>query len=138
TRKIIILKNYILMGVSGLLLTAFFWFPSLYEKKFVRLDQTIGKDFPDHFVYIQQLWERTWGYGGSGPGLNDGLSLQVGTYHLLAVLVAVAVVLLLLAKKKASQASYITFFIGMFILSVFFMLEVSKPLWEHVPLFAFT
>ncbi len=131
------LFSFIAVGITGLLLSAYFWLPSLAEKSYVRLDQTIARDYPDHFVYPIQLIQRNWGYGGSGPGLNDGLSFQIGIFHLILLLVAAGGIFLL-KKSELTKAKHLLFYLSVFVLSLFFMFTVSKPLWDHLPLLSFT
>src|SRR3989338_8348388 len=57
-------------------LSAFFWLPALYEKKFTIVDDLLLLNLASykiHFVYTQQLWNWTWGFGGSAAGLADGI-----------------------------------------------------------------
>ena len=118
--------------VSGLLLSAYFWLPSIVEKKFVLLDQTVGQDYRDYFISIGHLLNPMWGYGGQGS-----MSLQVGFVHLLFLFIAV-VAAVHLWKKRHSKALHVFFYLFTFTLSVFFMLPVSRPIWDHVPLLPFT
>lgn len=114
--------------ILGILMAAFFIVPALYEKQWTFLDLTIARDYPDHFVYFQQFFDPRWGFGGSGPGAGDGMSLSLGLVQIGLALVA------LKSIKKNSLAifCYLTIFV-----SVFFMLPVSKFLWDRVPLLPF-
>ena len=38
--------------------------------------------FTDHFVTLKQLIYSPWGYGGSGEGLSDGMTFQLGKIHI--------------------------------------------------------
>lgn len=135
-KKFKLLINYGVMLFLGMGMSAFFWFPALSEKKFVRLDQTIGQDFPDHFVYFRQLFDVGWGFGGSGPGLNDGLSFQVGIFNWIVLILALPVIYLLW-KKLHAKAMHMVFYLFLFLLSLFFMLPVSRAVWDNLPLFPF-
>lgn len=130
------LFSFAAIGIFGLLLSMYFWLPSLAEKSYVRLDQTIARDYPDHFVFPLQLIQRFWGYGGSGPGPGDGMSFQVGIFHLIFLAFGL-VGIVWLTKKEVMKAKHLLFYFAVFILSVFFMLNVSKPLWDHMPLLPF-
>ena len=129
-----VLINTFLIGIIGISTTAFFWIPALLEKKFVRLDQTIGQDYPDHFIYPLQLIYSKWGFGASVAGPDDGLSFQIGIFHLIAVALAILIFL----KKRLKTPPEIPFYLLVFLISIFFMLPISKPLWDYVPLFSFT
>ena len=132
-----VLLGFLGVGIIGLALSAFFWVPSILEKQFVRLDQTIGKDFPQHFVYPLQLILPSWGYGGSGPGPNDSMSFQIGILHLIFLFLSVIVVRQLW-KDRRQKASHVLFYLLVFAASVFFMLGISKMVWEMIPLLRFT
>lgn len=142
----------ILATVLGLMLSAFYWVPALLELKYTNVLSQIGggADFRDHFVCIQQLWESSWGFGGSIPGCIDGLSFKIGKLHLFFVLTALF--LLFVAKRYfvrteakhsndtnhySEKLMILKFSILGFIISVLLTLEISKPAWEAIPLMAF-
>src|SRR3989344_6907271 len=82
--------------VLSFLLSAFFWAPALLEKRFTIVDEMLLvnlADFRIHFVYPQQLWNWTWGFGGSAEGLADGISFKIGKLHILVSFAAVILVL---------------------------------------------
>lgn len=135
-RKLSVFLHFVLVGIVGLGVSAYFWVPSLLEKGDVRLDQTIGKDYPNHFVYLPQFWNSPWGFGSSVAGPNDGLSFQIGKLHLIFLTFGV-VALFYLWKKQKVKAAHVAFYLGIFALGVFFMLSSSKPLWDHLPLLPF-
>ena len=132
--------------VLALGLSAFFWIPAIFEKKFTLVDQlllTNLADFRIHFVYLQQLWNWTWGFGGSSAGLADGISFKIGKLHILASVTAFVVALALLVKNKGlsklstlnSQLSIVVFVI--FIFSTFMTTSYSKIIWESFPSLAY-
>ena len=90
-------------GMVALGLSAYFWLPSLLEKKYTLVDQILTKELADysiHFVYPQQLWNSPWGYGGSIAGPHDGLSFQVGKVHLMLIIFSLAAVVVLFLKRR--------------------------------------
>ena len=97
--------------VFSLGLSAFFWIPAILEKKFTLVDQlllTNLADFRIHFVYLQQLWNWTWGFGGSAQGLADGISFKIGKLHIVASIAAfILAVVLLIKSKKPSKLSIV-------------------------------
>ncbi|MBI4028974.1 MAG: hypothetical protein HY376_01290 [Candidatus Blackburnbacteria bacterium] len=135
-KRVSVLVHFALLGIIGLGLTTYFWLPSLAEKGYVRLDNTIAQDYPHHFVYFQQLINSPWGFGGSVEGSNDGLSFQIGKLHLIFLLGSIFA-LVYLWKTKRTKAYHLLFYLGVFILAIFFMLPISKPLWDKLPLFSF-
>src|SRR3989338_2969560 len=77
--------------VLSFLLSAFFWAPALLEKRFTIVDEMLLvnlADFRIHFVYPQQLWNWTWGFGGSAAGLADGISFKIGKLHIISSIAA--------------------------------------------------
>lgn len=119
-------------GVLGLLLPAYFWIPSFFEKKYTMIEllTTELADYRQHFVYLRQLWNSPWGYGGSLYGLYDGLSFQIGKLHIIFSLLAGFVAVSLSGLKK-KQGIVLLFFI-FFGLSVFLISFYSEFIWNAV------
>lgn len=122
----------------GLGLAAFFWLPAILEMKYTNVASQItgGSNFRDHFVCISQLWNSPWGFGGSTKGCLDGLSFKVGRVHLLIGLVVILGALVGAMRQKKAK---ILVLVGtsVFVVSVFFMLSISEPLWNILPLFSY-
>ena len=124
----------------GIAIAAFFFVPALAEKKYTFLDQTIARDYPDHFVEIAQLVKSGWGFGGSVAGPDDGLSFNLGWVHLAGVVLSLLTLAYILRQKDARgrQTLPLTLFLlAVFIGSVFFMMPISRTLWDYVPLLPF-
>lgn len=75
--------------VLGATLSAPYWVPFLQLRSLVSLDRAMSGYYDPtiHLVHPLQLLSRQWGFGGSGPGVGDGMSFQLGLPH---VVVAVA------------------------------------------------
>ncbi|MCL4418715.1 YfhO family protein [Patescibacteria group bacterium] len=136
--------RYLLSAIFlGLIISAFYWIPALLEMKYTNVFSQIGggADFRDHFVCINQLWQSPWGYGGSVPGCIDGLSFVAGKLHILVSIASLAGVIFLFIFKKQKQNAEKILIIGFsflgFIFSVFLTLEISKFIWQAIPLMAF-
>ncbi|MBI2031290.1 MAG: glycosyltransferase family 39 protein [Candidatus Levybacteria bacterium] len=137
--------NPLIAIVLGLMISAFYWIPALFEMKYTNVISQIGggADFRDHFVCVEQLWQSPWGFGGSAPGCIDGLSFKIGKMHLLLSLLGFLSLIWLVLKTKFDNDKYkntilFTFFsTAGILLSIFLMLEISKPIWEQIPLMAF-
>jgi hypothetical protein len=67
-------------GALGLALSAIYLVPMLTELRHVKVEQwtAFNYDYGQHFVYFSQLLSPVWDYGYSGPGLEDGMSFQLG------------------------------------------------------------
>lgn len=125
--------------ISGLL-SAFYWLPAILEINYTNILSQVGggANFRENFVCLPQLWTSPWGYGGSVEGCMDGLSFMIGKYHIILsfVLFILSSVFLFLKKysKKFGKEKLLIIvfsFLG-FVVSAFFTLEISKPVWEVV------
>ena len=119
-------------GVIGLALAAIYWLPLLAELRFVRIEQwtAYNYDYGQHFVYFSQLLSPDWGYGYSGPGLNDGMSFQLG---------AVTLVLCIFGGWQALSRRYphrgtALFFLAATIVVVWLMSPPAHLAWQVLPI----
>lgn len=130
----------LLLGIG---LSSFFILPAYIEKDYTRVNSLTlgGSNFRDHFVYLRQLWDFPWGYGGSAPGLNDGMSFKIGKINILASLFAsVIFISVALNSKKKKDNRLTVLFYGSVLLtlaSVFLSLDISERLWELLPNFSY-
>lgn len=122
------LKILILPLILTLALSAFYLLPLLFERSFVQAD-TVAKttDYTLHFVSPSQLWNSTWGYGGSTQGLEDGLSFKIGKLHLLLALVGTWA----LVKQKSRLG---LFFLVSASFSILMTTSYSAFIWQSIPL----
>lgn len=76
-----LLRQFLIVGCWSFALTAFYLLPALLEQNYTQLKTWILGEYFDyrlHFVYPKQfLWDN-FAYGGSGYGLNDGISFFLG------------------------------------------------------------
>lgn len=121
-------------------LSAFFWLPALLEKKFTIVDKLLLVNLADyniHFVYLTQLWNWPWGFGGSAAGLADGISFKIGKLHILAsiaALIIAAIQLFKIRSKTIIHNSYsIIFLFGLFLFSAFMTTFYAKFIWDLLP-----
>src|ERR1035437_1000707 len=138
-------KKLLIPLFLGFVISAFYWLPAVLEMSYTNVSSLItgGSNFRDHFVCINQLWTSPWGYGGSTKGCVDGLSFMVGKYHLvLALSLFVFAAIALVFRKYFTRLSVdklvilIFAFVG-FLISIFFTLQISQPIWELVRPMAF-
>lgn len=144
--KRISLKKVISMFVGlflGIGLSAFFTFPAFFEKDLTKVAALTkgGSNFQDHFVSITQLWDFPWGYGGSAPGLSDGMSFKIGKTHILLAFFSALVFAsgILNAKNKRDKKPNGLFYISLLsvFVSIFFALSISRGIWQILPDFSF-
>ncbi len=136
--KLFIIHYSLLIILLGLAVSAFYWLPAILEMKYTNVLSQVGggADFRNHFVCLQQLWNSSWGFGGSVPGCIDGLSLKIGKLHI--IISAIAIILTLIFRQKIKdKMDIIYFFIFGLILTIFLTLEISKPVWQAIPTMVF-
>lgn len=116
----------------GVLLSAFYWLPAILEMKYTNVTSQLGgsADFHEHFVCLSQLWDSSWGFGGSTAGCIDGLSLKVGKLHLMVVIIGIIAVFI---KNNVRTQKTIVFLMAIFlVLSMFLTTNASRFLWEAI------
>lgn len=136
-KKLLILYHSSLILFLGLALSAFYWIPALLEMRNTNVLSQIegGADFRDHFVCLPQLWDSLWGFGGSTPTCIDGLSFKIGKLHILGSLLTVPLVIFYSKLEKIKKI--VGFSLMGLIISVFLTLEISRLVWEAIPVMAF-
>jgi hypothetical protein len=118
-------------------LTAFFWLPALYEKRWVQLDLlTKGFfDFRQYFLSLEELLSPSLPLDTAAS--NPYMPFNLGTAQVFLSLVAVLALLPRFGLRR-EEKSHLLFSLVSLILCIFMMLPASTPLWEHVPFLAFT
>lgn len=122
------IMSFLLLGLG---LSAFYWLPAIAELGYINPSTTFN--YAEHFVYFFQLFEEKWGFGNSLPGPNDKMSFQIGNIHLIFSLLA----LYILYKGNKKLKKHIAYFTTLFLISIFFSLHYSRPVWDIIPLFDF-
>lgn len=132
--------------ILALSLSAFFWLPSLMEKKYTLVDSLLLVNLANyniHFVYPQQLWNWPWGFGGSAQGLEDGISFKIGKLHTILSFVSLLIAIIFISLRKMrnkkfflSELHIFSFFI-IFIFSAFMTTFYSNFLWNLIPALAY-
>lgn len=133
-----VLFIYVLEIGIGLLLSAFFWLPAVFEMAYTNVAGQIGgaADFRSHFVCARQLLYSAWGFGGSIAGCTDGMSFKLGVVHIGLFLYAM---FLWYVKRSSSSYKNHVFIAGLVIsvVGIFFMLPVSTWVWQYIPNFSY-
>lgn len=139
----------------GFLIASFVYLPSLFERKFVRFDETIGLSYANHFVSLKQLFRSPWGYGFDLPGtVNDQISLQIGLPHIFIFILTIILlfyhVLSRFFRMRRIKMKFLTnasslplilsvFFLIIVVVLIFLMIQ-SEPtifLWQHLKVTSF-
>ncbi len=129
-------KNFFVGIFLALGLSAFFWLPSLIEKKYTLIDTILTHELANykiHFIYPYQLWFSPWGYGGSIAGPNDGISFQLGKIHIFLMIFSLTVFLFyFFVKKKKESAKIYVFSFFLLLFSLFMPLTSSQFIWDKI------
>lgn len=122
----------LLLGVG---LSAFFTVPAYFEKNLVSTETLVqgDLDYRLHFAsYGQLFFDKSWGYGASKPGPDDGLSLQIGWPHWwIVAFVVLALFYISYKKRKLDKKLLLSLiFIFGFGFSIFMTHNKSTFIWE--------
>ncbi|MDD2822467.1 MAG: hypothetical protein PHQ59_00090 [Candidatus Daviesbacteria bacterium] len=131
---------FLVAGLLGLGLSAFYLLPSLFELNLVKSSLLTSSyyDFHPHFVYLQQLFSTFWDYGISTAGPLDGMSFQVGIIQWIIIFLALTLTIYyLLYKKNQKNTSHLIFWLLTCLYSFFFIHEASLSFWENIQTIAF-
>lgn len=126
----------IVSGLLGIGLASFFTLPVIFEGEYVHLESLQGGyfDWRQHFVSIYRLFlSNHWGYGSSGLGQDNDLTLSTGQPH--ALLGLLGLVLALIFFKKQKTLSTVVIIFSLVELAILFLIhQKSSFIWERVPI----
>lgn len=126
-----VFKNFSLLFGSiiyGSLLSAFYWLPALEGIRHTWLVKTTFGDFKPIMEY---LFSPTL-YGLLFQGNESQYRLIIGYFHI--PMIIAAVVLLFKSKIEKSLKLLLRYLLLCFIVLFFMLLEISRPVWEHISL----
>lgn len=124
------LKHFFISGALTILLSSFYLGPLIFERSFTSVEEIARtSDFRLHFVAPWQLWNSTWGFGGSASGVEDGMSFKIGKLHILLALTS-----LLLIQKYRKHSHTILYFALSALISAFMATSFSHAIWERIAL----
>ena len=108
--------------------------PNLPERAYINQEQWVqpGYDYTQHFVYPFHLLSSLWGYAPGTPGVEGGMSFQLGAVPLILALVAIVGAF----RRPARERAQAWFFAGATLLVLLLMLPLSAPVWELLPIAA--
>ncbi len=112
----------------GLMLSSFFWLPSILEGKYVLSKLIVEKVYLSNFIDIPNLIYSKWGFA---PEINTtkGQSPQLGILYVL-----IPVITIIFWKHFIKYKKMLIFWLFIFCISVFMVTPYSKALWENLPL----
>ena len=133
-----VILHILLSGILGLALSAAFWIPSFFERDttMIQLLTQGTADYNQHFVYLRQLWNSPWGYGGSLDGLADGISFEIGKVHIVGAIAAFFVSVWFFARRDPIW-KIIGVFGLLFVIATFMITYYSDFIWDKLAFFAY-
>jgi len=136
-RLILPWKSLILVVMAvlgGIALSAFFILPAYFEKDNTIVSSLAGgfSYYKLHFVFLRQLIDRRWAYGGSVLGPNDDISFQIGVPHILLVGLSIAPFLVFIRKRRYHFIAILLYCYMVVLLSIFMMTFHSQFIWERL------
>jgi len=125
--RIVILTG--LMFGLGIGVAAFYAIPALREKSATQVDVlTTGfSDYHQHFLYLRQFFQNTWGYGGSISGPEDNISFSLGLIQV--VLTIIGGLSLLYFRKKTDPVSKFIIIISGAVVVISMLMSTFKAQW---------
>lgn len=126
----LILSSLIAFG-----LTAFFLIPASLEKNYTLVDKiNTGElfNYRLHFVCLKQFFNSPWGYGGSLPNCQSGLSFEIGKVNILIFFLALFFLARSFFLKKFSNFKFPIFIVFLFLLSLYMANSHSLWIWERL------
>jgi len=133
-----------LAGGLGVCLGAIYLFPLVAEAGYVKVAQwtAFNYAYQNHFVYPAQFMSPFWGYGYSGPGLEDGMPFQLGVVPVVLVLSSFALLLVnrlqgppgMNREGEAVRQPERWFFLGALAVMVWLMTPGAALVWDALPI----
>ena len=128
------IKLILISFISILGFSAFFVFPAVLEKGYTQLDTPIF-NYADHFPTLAQVINSKWGYGDSAIGTDDdAMSFQLGYVQWLALGLIAVYILIKVKNKQVSRSIFAIVFWVIAIVSLYFVLPWSLPIWRKISL----
>lgn len=120
-------KRMLVAYPLGILSSAFFWLPALYDLHYVRLSQISVSNIQDHLVPFSRLFIPSWGYGPTPIG-HGAFSPQVGLVAITAIFAAIYV------RFTSKHKNFVVdFLLAISIISIFLMSRASSFFWNILP-----
>lgn len=121
--------TFLLSLLMGVFVSAFFWFPALFEKNLIKLSQVPIADRNLYFVSLKQLIVPSWGY--EPPTEKGGFTYNLGLAHLLVFLSSLISLIFFKLKKQFILAKV---FILITIITLILMFKETALIWRIIPL----
>lgn len=120
-------KEMIMFLFIGILCSAFFVLPALYDLQYVRLSQIKVSEIANYLVSPLKILLPSWGFDPN-PNSRGGMSVQFGIVSM-AIVIAASYLLLVRNKREYNLITLIAVYIAIF----FLMTVYSGSVWQNVP-----
>lgn len=133
-----LLYQYLKLLILSIGLSAFYWLPALFEKRYTMFADIIRGFYDQHFPTLKQLIYSPWGYGFSFPGVElDAMSFQVGIAQWTTIFLAIFILFWQWLRKKKLDFNrrLISFLIALFLVTIFLMTSPSSSYWQFLSSF---
>lgn len=116
----------------GLGISLFFWLPALIDSSLMQYSTVFN--YWDHFPTLKQLITPYFGYGSSVPGPGDGMSFFLGIANIILVFLGTILYIRQFSKYDKITKTFLSWGIGIFLVSIFLMNFRSAFIWKSFPL----
>lgn len=126
-------KNYIFPFLSlflGLLLSAFYWIPAIFEHRYTYGDLFMKNLYVSHFPPLENFFIPN--FFNDAKLQTGGISIQFGLFHTLVLVLAP--IILFFTRTKKLDKKLIIFSLSIFFVALFIMQPISVFLWEKLAL----
>lgn len=126
-----VMQSFVLCLLLGVGLSAFFWFPALFEKGNILLSKIPIADRNLYFVKPLQLIIPSWGY--APPTEKGGFSYQLGIAQIFVVLSTIMLISSTYIKSKMNftpAKQYVFSLLAVYFVCLLMMFSFSSILWR--------
>ncbi len=124
------LRLLLVPGLLSFLLAAFFWIPAVADTNYIVLSESnLNNAYAKRFLEWDKLTSFPWQIDQTFDGVESAIPIQLGYAQMVSFLVAWYVMV------KSKKLEGVGVFFGLvFLIGLFLMLPVSKPVWHVVPI----
>ena len=134
SKKLSLLISLIKSLLLGLALSAYYWIPVIFEKRFIQTQSAFN--YKDQFPFVWQLIFSRWTYTGANPFSPDTFSFQIGIPNLIVLLLASILVVASFSKNIKDKVETWQFrLVTLSTFLVIFLMNIrSINIWNYLPL----
>lgn len=121
--KSILFKN-LLIFIFGLMISSFFWFPALLERKYLAVLEVFNTTYIENFPSLLKIIYSEWGYGVN-VNSQGGLSPQIGIFAFVFAAIGIYFVYKNIKRKE------IIFWLLMVAVSIFVSTKYALVLYQN-------